>query len=65
MKRSNRYWMKSVLDGLKHHPEQIEWTRNILADYESITKKEIETLAAAYLNNNKAATIIIKPDLVE
>jgi len=65
MKRSNRYWMKSVLDGLKHHPEQIEWTRNILADYESITKKEIETLAAAYLNNNKAVTIIIKPDLVE
>ena len=65
MKRSNRYWMKSVLDGLKKHPEQIEWSKNILADYESITKKEIEDLAATYLNNKTAATIIIKPDAVK
>jgi zinc protease len=65
MRRSNRYWLKSVLEGLKKHPEQIEWSRNIMADYESITKNEIEKLAAKYLDNKKAAIIIIKPDMIK
>ena len=62
MRRSNRYWLKSVLEGSKKHPEQIEWSRDILKDYESITKKEVEKLAVKYLDNKKAATIIIKPE---
>lgn len=65
MRRSNRYWLKSVLEGLKKHPEQIEWSRDIIADYESITKNEIEKLAAKYLDNKKAVTIIIKPDMTK
>jgi len=65
MRRSNRYWLKSVLEGLKKHPEQIEWSRDIIADYKSITKNEIEKLAAKYLDNKKAVTVIIKPDMIK
>jgi len=61
MRRSNKYWLKSVLEGSKKHPEQIEWSRDILKDYESITREEVENLAIKYLDNKNAATIIIKP----
>ncbi len=33
-----------------------------MADYASITVKELETIAEQYLDNKKAATIIIKPE---
>lgn len=62
MQRSNQYWLKRVLEGSRHHPEQLEWSKSIITDYESITTQDMETLAATYLDNKKAATIIIAPE---
>ena len=59
--RKNDYWLDTVLAGASRHPEQIDWCRTILPDYESITRKEIESLAKTTLPDEKAAVLIVKP----
>ncbi|RPH49901.1 MAG: insulinase family protein [Desulfobacteraceae bacterium] len=61
MLRSNKYWLNNVLTESVRYPAQIEWSRTIIKDYESVTADELSELAAKYLDNGKAATIIIKP----
>ncbi|MFO7665355.1 MAG: insulinase family protein [Desulfobacterales bacterium] len=61
MLRKNNYWLKSVLTESVRYPQQIEWCRTIKEDYESITASELNELAGKYLDNTKAASIIIKP----
>jgi zinc protease len=62
LKRKNKYWMNSVLMGLKDHPEQLSWSQSIADDYSSITKEDISQLAKKYLINEKAATVIVLPE---
>ena len=59
--RTNRYWLSSVLVELKKYPQQLDWCRTMMQDYESITEKEIVSLAEKFLDNQKAAIIVIKP----
>jgi len=61
MFRKNGYWLDTVLTGSKIHPQKIDWSRTILKDYASITKERVSNIAKKYLVNDKAATIIIKP----
>lgn len=61
IRRTNPYWLNSVLDGLKRYPQQVEWSRSMVDDYASITREEIQSLAQKYLNNDKAAAIVITP----
>jgi zinc protease len=39
----------------------LQWSRTILKDYASISADEVSALAKKYLDNSKAATIVIKP----
>lgn len=59
--RTNAYWLDTVLTGSKKIPQQVEWSRTIQTDYAGITSRELSQLAAKYLDNGKAATIVIKP----
>jgi zinc protease len=61
MLRKNGYWLDTVLTGSKIYPQKIDWSRTILKDYASITKERVSNIAKKYLVNDKAATIIIKP----
>ena len=61
MIRKNSYWLDTVLTGSRIHPQKIDWSRTIQKDYASITKKRISNIAKEYLVNDRAATIIIKP----
>ena len=61
MLQSNYYWLNTVLSGSKKHPRQLDWSRTIMDDYASITKGELSILAKQYLDNDKAAVIIVKP----
>ncbi len=62
MRRTNGYWLNSVLTGSKEYPVQLDWCRTIMDDYASITVKDLVDLANTYLDNKKAATIIIYPE---
>lgn len=61
MRRENGYWLDTVLSGSREHPEQIEWSRTIAEDYASITAEEVTKMARAYLDNGKAAAVVIVP----
>lgn len=62
MLQSNYYWLNTVLSGSARHPQQLDWSRTIMDDYAFITKGELSVLAKQYLNNDKAAVIIVKPE---
>lgn len=61
MFRKNSYWLDTVLTGSKIHPQKIDWSRTILRDYASIAKERVSNIAKKYLINDRAATMIIKP----
>jgi zinc protease len=59
--RTNKYWLSNVLTESVRYPVQIEWPKTIMKDYESAAAGELSELAAKYLDNDRSATIIIKP----
>ena len=59
--RTNRYWLGSVLSMSSRHPQQLEWPLTIQQDFAAITVNDISTLAARYLQPEKAAEVIIMP----
>jgi zinc protease len=59
MRRKNDYWLRSVLSGSSLHPEQLNWARNIMDDYGSITRDEVEKTAKKFLKNDKMAQVVI------
>jgi len=61
MLQKNSYWLDTVLTGSKIHPRQLQWSRSILNDYASINRETITKFTKKYLNNDRAATIIVKP----
>jgi zinc protease len=65
MLRKNTYWLDTVLTGSEKYPQQIDWSRTITKDYASITREEISNIGAKYLDNRRAATIVVNPDKPE
>ena len=45
--------------GSKAHPEQLQWSRDILTDYAAITAAEVEAAARTYLVGDRAADILV------
>ncbi|MEE4355348.1 MAG: insulinase family protein [Desulfococcaceae bacterium] len=62
MRRENNYWLNTVLTDSVRHPEQIEWSRSIADDYASIRVEDVMEVAKQYLDNEKAAVIIARPE---
>ncbi len=60
-KRTNSYWMNSVLSLSSRHPEQFKWPLTIGEDFASITAEELTQLAVRYLQQQQAALIVIRP----
>ncbi|MBU4035406.1 MAG: insulinase family protein, partial [Proteobacteria bacterium] len=58
--RNNHYWL-TVLTESQKYPQQIDWSRNLKKDYETITEDELSALAKKYLVNARAASIVVKP----
>ncbi|MBU1169215.1 MAG: insulinase family protein [Proteobacteria bacterium] len=62
MRRTNGYWLNSVLSGSGRYPDKFEWTRTMEKDYGSITAVDIQTVAGQYLDNQNAAILTILPE---
>ena len=58
--RTNRYWM-TVLGKAQEKPEVLDWARSRHADFQAITKADIDSLAKAYLGPERASRVIIIP----
>jgi zinc protease len=60
-RRTNGYWLNSVLAGAQERPEQLNWAREMEADFAAITREEINQLAQQFLRNERAARFISVP----
>ena len=61
LRKTNGYWLNSVMTGSERHPQQFQWARSFQDDYAAVTVDELDTLAATYLTDDRAAAIIIQP----
>ncbi|MDB6093184.1 MAG: peptidase domain protein [Verrucomicrobia bacterium] len=59
--RTNEYWLSSVLSRAQEKPETLDWCRNRIADFESITTAELSALAKTYLNHERASRATVLP----
>jgi zinc protease len=61
--RTNAYWLNAVLASSQEQPWRLDWARSRYADFESITKAELDALAAAYLDPGRSIrfTILAAP----
>jgi zinc protease len=58
--RTNRYWM-TVLGRAQEKPEVLDWARGRLADFQAISKADVDALAKSYLAPANASRAIIRP----
>lgn len=61
IKRNNRYWLEAVLNLSSRHPQQLQWPLTITEGFAGITADELTALAARYLQEQQAATVIVTP----
>lgn len=62
MRRTNGYWLNSVMAGSGRYARKMEWARTMEADYASITAEDIRHVAEKFLDNGKSATVVIVPE---
>jgi len=62
LQRTNRYWLESVLALSRRHPQQLQWPMTLQADFSAITRGQVDAFAQRYLQEKKAATLIIQPE---
>ncbi|MFM7182824.1 MAG: M16 family metallopeptidase [Verrucomicrobiales bacterium] len=58
-RRSNGYWLETVLGRSQSKPEVLDWAREMQADYASIKAAELTAIAAKYLHADRARTILV------
>ncbi|MEM0968094.1 MAG: insulinase family protein, partial [Verrucomicrobiota bacterium] len=63
-RRTNGYWLNSVLAMSQEFPQRLDWARHFVTDYESITKAELDELASTYLRKERALPVLILPEEV-
>lgn len=59
--RNNGYWLGAVLARAQEKPEFLDWSRNRLADFESITTAELSAFAKSYLGHDRASRVTVLP----
>ena len=62
-RRTNGYWMESVLSMSQEYPQRLDWARSFVDDYKAISKEEIDELAKSYLGPDNALKVLIVPKL--
>ena len=65
MRRTNRYWLGSVLEASQEYPERLEWSRSFVDDYKNITVDEVNALAKEYLSEKTRVAVVITPKKAE
>ena len=60
--QTNSYWLNAVLAGSAENPEQLTWPTTLFQDNEDIRSEELQDLAKKYLDPQKNAMVIIRPE---
>lgn len=62
LRKTNGYWLNSVMANSLTYPQKFDWSNNMMTGYNTITNNDLITLAKKYLNIDKSALIVIKPE---
>ncbi len=62
IRKTNRYWLNSVMANASNYPEKFDWANSIINDYQTITRDDLMLLAKKYLRIEDSALIVIKPE---
>jgi zinc protease len=60
--RTNTYWINSVLHKVQEKPEVLDWARSRQADFESISKADVDALAREYLGAGRIFQATVLPE---
>ncbi|MFT3828861.1 MAG: insulinase family protein [Opitutaceae bacterium] len=60
--RTNSYWLGSVLSACREQPQRLDWARNRTSDIAAITREEIATFAAKYLQPERLVSYVVLPE---
>jgi zinc protease len=60
-RRTNGYWMNSVMAPSQEFPQRLDWARSFVADHEAITKADMDALARKYLAPGSELAFLILP----
>jgi len=63
-RRTNEYWLSSVMAMCQEQPQRLDWAREFVGDYENMTKAELDALAGTYLAPEAALPVLITPAAV-
>ena len=58
-RKSNLYWLNSVMSRVSEHPEKFDWAVSLESDYASISAQDMNLLAEKYLRFENSAVIFI------
>ncbi len=61
MRRTNRYWMSSVLEASQEYPDRLDWARSFVEDYRNITVADLNALAKEFLKPETQVSVVITP----
>jgi zinc protease len=59
--KTNTYWI-DMLEGSHEYPQQFDWHRSVVKDYESIQPENIHALAQAFLKADNTIFVTITPE---
>ena len=60
-RRTNRYWLNSVLLRSQDEPRRLDWARSFMDIWDTVTVEEIDGLARDYLQPDAALPIQVQP----
>lgn len=60
-RRSNMYWLTSVVATAQREPRRIDWARSMLSDFQSVTEPDLDALATQYLDPAAIRLIRVLP----
>ncbi len=60
LRRTNRYWLNSVMANSSDYPQKFEWANHMESGYAGITHTQLSDLAKKYLVMDKSALIVIE-----
>lgn len=60
--RTNGYWLGAVLSAAQEQPIRLDWSRTRRTDTESISKADIDALAAGYLRREREIVFVVLPE---
>ncbi len=61
VRRNNAYWLNSVMFHSQEYPVRLDWSRNMVDDFRSISVEDINSLARQYLKPERAIEVRVLP----